>query len=68
MGSLEDADNNLKYFELCRKNDVDPIHMNLILNQTNKNGVNEMSVKWTASGQSKNLSSQEKINNMKKVI
>jgi len=68
MESLEETDYSSQYLKLCRKYDMDPINMNLQMNQIHENGFNEMIIKWTLSGQSKKLSSQEKIDNMKKVI
>ncbi|KAL6618609.1 hypothetical protein LY90DRAFT_669872 [Neocallimastix californiae] len=61
-------DYNLHYLELCDKYNVDPINMNLLLDQSHDMGIHEMTIKWTLSNQSKKLSSNDKINIMKKKV
>jgi len=69
MGSIEgEVDYNSQYLKLCKKYEMDPLNMNLLLDQTHDKGVHSMVVKWTVSSQSKKLSAQEKIDYMKKKI
>jgi len=63
-----ELDYNSHYLKLCDKYNINPINMNLLLDQSHNNDVHEMMIKWTLSTQFKKMSSQEKIDIMKKVL
>jgi len=67
MSFYSNEDYNSKFIQLCQKYGMDPLNMNLLIDQTLENGFNVLDIKWTLSSHSKKLSSQEKIDNMKKV-
>ncbi|ORX42059.1 hypothetical protein BCR36DRAFT_465929 [Piromyces finnis] len=68
MSSVVSEDYNSQYIKLCHKYDMDLLDMNLVLDQGNDNGFNTMDIKWILSSNSKKLSSQDKISNMKKKV